>query len=92
MQRVNSYINLATVYRTLDLLRTRPGMTETDMAPAPRTTRHTTAPPPCHLPHVRPSIEFSDDLLETLTNDLRSAIASSPMPTIPSSLAGVRSV
>lgn len=74
VQRVNSYINLATVYRTLDLLRELDLVTEADMGTgATHYALHT------HGTHHHAicrtcgrSIEFSDDLLEALTKDLRS--------------------
>lgn len=73
VQQVNSYINLATVYRTLDLLRELDLVTEADMGTgAMHYALHT------HGTHHHAicrtcgrSIEFSDGLIESLARDLR---------------------
>jgi Fur family ferric uptake transcriptional regulator len=73
VQRVNSYINLATVYRTLDLLRELDLVTEADMgAGATHFALHT------HATHHHAvcricghSIEFPHDLLTPLIDALR---------------------
>lgn len=73
VQNVNSYINLATVYRTLELLRDLDLVTEADMGTgATHFALHT------HGAHHHAicrncgcSIEFSHDLIVTLTEALR---------------------
>lgn len=73
VQRVNSYINLATVYRTLDLLRELDLVTEADMGTgATHYALHT------HATHHHAvcracghSLEFPHDLLSPLLDALR---------------------
>jgi Fur family ferric uptake transcriptional regulator len=73
VQRVNSYINLATVYRTLDLLRELELVTEADMgASATHYALHT------HATHHHAvcracghSLEFPHELLSPLLDTLR---------------------
>jgi Fur family transcriptional regulator, ferric uptake regulator len=73
VERVNSYINLATVYRTLDLLRELDLVTEADMgASATHYALHT------HATHHHAvcrtcgrSIEFPHELLSSLIDMLR---------------------
>jgi Fur family ferric uptake transcriptional regulator len=73
VQQVNAYISLATVYRTLDLLKelglvteSHMGTTTTHYAQHTHGNHHHAVCRVCHK-----SIELSDDLFEFVTTDLR---------------------